>query len=218
MANDAVSGAAQGAASGMSFGPVGAAVGGIIGGISGFMSGKRRKAAAREERRRQARIRMKASPEHLAQVMQSLAPMFREIVASGLGPEFQTMVADNLAKHGLTGTGVGEAFRSSASAAPAIFATKSAAAEAGNVVGRELYAEGISGPAPAPTQNPLIDALMGGARGFMAGGGGTPSSKGGAPVNYGSEGIMTGQTPLPNLTPSQPGTFPAGYAPSVFKK
>lgn len=203
MANEATSGAMQGAMQGASFGPVGA----VVGGISGFMSGRRRQKAARQERRRQARIRTIASPQHLADVMRALQPMFRELVAAGLGPQFQTAVADNLAKHGLTGTGVGEAFRSSAAAAPAIFATTGAASEAKGVVNRELEAEGLAGSAPAPVENPLIGAIMGGARGFMAGGGGSMASpKGGAPVNYGPEGIMTGQTPLPNLDPTKPFT------------
>jgi hypothetical protein len=212
MANDAFEGAASGAAQGSTFGPMGTAIGAGIGAISGFMSGRRRQKAARQERRRQERIRMKASPEHLADVIKSLTPMFREIVASGLGPQFQTAVADNLAKHGMTGTGVGEAFRSSAEAAPAIFATQGAMQEGGQVVGRELAAEGLAGSEPAPTQNPLLDALMGGARGFFAAGGGTPKPKmGGAPVNYGSEGIMTGQ-PLPNLTPEERRGVPNVFA------
>jgi hypothetical protein len=211
MASETASGAASGAAQGASFGPYGAVIGAGIGAISGFMSGRRRKKAERQERRRQERIRMKASPEHLGDVIKSLTPLFREIVASGLGPQFQTAVADNLAKHGLTGTGVGEAFRSSAAAAPAIFATQAATQEGSQVVGRELAAEGMTGPAPAPSQNPLIDALMGGARGFLAAGGNAGPKKGGAPVNYGSEGIMTGQS-LPNLTPEDRHGVPNVFA------
>ena len=210
--SEVLSGAGQGAATGASFGPMGAVVGAGIGALSGFMSGRRRKKAERQERRRQARIRQIASPAHLAETMTALAPMFKQIVASGLGPQFSAMVADSLAKHGMTGTGVGEAMRTGAASAPAIFATQAAGAEAGNVVKRELAAEGMNGPEPAPSQNPILDALMGGARGFLAGGGGTPRpAQGGAPVNYGSAGIMTGQ-PTPNLTPSD------SFVPSVFSR
>jgi hypothetical protein len=218
MADDVVSGAAQGAAQGSALGPYGTAAGAVIGGIAGFMGGRRKQKAARQERRRQERIRATASPAHLADVMKSLQPMMKMIVASNLGPQFQAMVNDSLAKHGLTGTGVGEAFRSSAAAAPAIFATEGAASEAGNVVNRELAAEGMTGPAPAPVQNPLIDALMGGARGIMSMGGGARPASGGAPVNYGSAGIMTGQdstTNLPNITPEQESTNRRGV-PNVF--
>jgi hypothetical protein len=220
MADDALSGAAQGAAQGSALGPMGTAAGAVIGGVSGFMAGRRKQKAARNERRRQTRIRALASPAHLADVMKSLQPMMKMIVASNLGPQFQTMVADSLAKHGLTGTGVGEAFRSSAAAAPAIFATEGAASEAGNVVNRELAAEGMAGPEPAPVQNPLIDALMGGARGVMSMGGSTRPAGGGTPVNYGSAGIMEGQnstTNLPNITPEDEATARHG-TPNVFSR
>src|SRR6266849_8482970 len=105
MADDAMSGAAQGAAQGSALGPYGTAVGAVVGGVAGFMSGRRKQKAARAEKQRQQRIRETASPAHLADVMKSLQPMMKMIVASGLGPQFQTMVNDSLAKHGLTGSG-----------------------------------------------------------------------------------------------------------------
>jgi YmgG-like glycine-zipper protein len=210
MASETASGAASGAAQGAAVGgPYGALIGAGIGAISGFMSGRRRKKAERAERRRQERIRQKASPQHLAAVIQSLQPVFREIVASGLGPQFQTQVNDSLAKHGLTGTGVGEAFRSSAAAAPAIFATQGATSEANQVVNRELYAEGVAGPEPSPAGNPLMDALMGGARGYFAMSAGNPAPPTGAPGVFSERPITGGRGYTDTIAPNIESEFPS---------
>src|SRR6266481_4410882 len=118
----ALGGAASGAATGSVFGPIGTVVGGVVGAAAGFFGGRSKKRAAEERMRKirasQARIRGLASPEHLAEVMGKLQPMMRQIVASGLGPQFQAQVASSLAAHGATGTGVGEAMRAGAASAP----------------------------------------------------------------------------------------------------
>lgn len=210
MASETASGAMQGAATGTAVMPgVGTAIGAGLGALSGFMAGRRRKKAEKNERRRQERIRQKSSPQHLAEVMQSLQPMMREIVASGLGPQFQTMVSDSLAKHGLTGTGVGEAMRTGAAGAPAIFATQMAGQEAGNVVKRELAAEDIAGPEPAPSQNPLLDAAMGGFRGFLGTSMGKPAAAPtGAPDVFSNTPITGGRSFTDTLTPNIESEFP----------
>lgn len=219
MADSTASGAAQGAMAGASLGPWGAVAGGVLGGISGFMSGKKEARARAEEKARQERIRQIASPQHLDQLIQHFQPLFREIVASGLGPQFQTAVADNLAKHGMTGTGVGEAFRTAGKTAPAIFATKAATEEAGSTVQRQLSAEGIAGPPPAQASNPLLDAILGGARGAFSMSSGTSAPKSTGDVLAGVSNPPAGTPTLPNITPAvPPGTFPPGYTPNVFSR
>lgn len=172
MASEVVSGAASGAAQGTAIMPGwGTVIGAGVGAISGFLGGRRRKKAEREERRRQKRIRQIASPEHLKELMAGLQPVMREIVAAGLGPQFQDAVNTNLAQAGLADTGAGEALRGLSMAAPGVMSTQMAGNRAQDVVRNQLAAEGIAGESPAPASNPLLDALMGGARGFMAGGG-----------------------------------------------
>jgi hypothetical protein len=202
---DILGGAAQGAASGTAVAPgYGTAIGAGVGAISGFMAGRRREKAAAQERARQRHIRNLATPEHLKDVMTSLQPMFREVVAAGLGPQFQESVAQSLAQHGLTGTGAGEAIRGGAVGAPAMFATEMAGQKAGEVVRGQLAAEGLAGEAPMPPENPLLSALFSGARGFISGGGSLNFKKPGAPN---SPALFPGDkssdyTSLPNLTPT----------------
>jgi len=183
-------GAVSGAATGMAGGPWGALIGAGVGAIGGFMKGKAEKKKAAEMKKSQARMRGLATPEHLMEVVNHLTPLMRNIVESGLGPQFKQAIDSNLASHGLTGTGAGEAMRTSAQAVPTLAANKMATEEAGNVVGRQLGAESTAaGLEPDPTTNPLMQALLGGARGYMAGGGTFGKSKAPAtPTDMGQPG------------------------------
>jgi hypothetical protein len=48
------------------------------------------------------------------------------MIRSGIGPQFQSGVATNIARRGLTGTGIGTAMQNAALAAPGVFATQAA--------------------------------------------------------------------------------------------
>jgi hypothetical protein len=181
----ALGGAAQGAATGTAIAPgIGTLIGAGVGAIAGFFSGKGKARAAAEHLRKvreaQARIKQLASPEHLAEVMGKLQPLMRQIVASGLGPQFQQQVASSLAAHGATGTGVGEAMRSGAASAPNLMASQMGAEQAGGIVKNEMGAEAAAaGMEPgtadiaAGQENPLMaaltGALQGGAQGYISG-------------------------------------------------
>lgn len=198
----ALSGAASGAATGTAVMPgIGTAIGAGIGAIAGYIGGKKKKKAAKAEKKRQENIRRIASPEHLTELMATLQPMMREVVASGMGPSFQEAVAQSLAKHELTGTGVGEALRAGAVGAPAIFATQLSAEKASETQRTELAAENIAGPPPPEGGNPFLDAMLGGARGFISGGGSLKFKKPaapGAPAAVGG-GVATSAAGTPNL-------------------
>lgn len=128
--------------------------------LSGYLgANKQRKAAAQRE----AQLQRRASPEHLMEIIQKLAPFYRELVNAGLGPRFLQESARAISEAGLSGTGVGEAMRQISKTAPSATATAMATEAGQSTVNNELSA---LGGAPMYTGNPLAEALMAGARGY----------------------------------------------------
>lgn len=171
MASEVGAGAAQGAATGAVAGPWGALIGAAVGAIGGFMKGRAAKKEAERKKKAIAKLQGLATPAHLVEVTNTLNPLFRNIVESGLGPQFKQEIDSMLAKHGGTGTGAGEAMRTSAQAVPTLAANRMALDEATGVVGREMNAAAAEADLDAGTVNPLMEGLLGAARGYMAGGG-----------------------------------------------
>jgi len=119
-----------------------------------------------EERLKAARAA--AGVENFASIVSRLQPLFRELVAGGLGPKFTQDVASSLAKRGLIGSGVGAALKNAAFAAPELFALQSAAGEAGRIQGGQVSAE-LGAPLPSQARvDPFSNALLSGARAFFA--------------------------------------------------
>lgn len=193
-------GAEEGAATGSAAGPWGSLIGAGVGFVGGMMRGKAQAEQARRKRAALERMRGLATPEHLKEVMDHLQPLMRQIVESGLGPQFKQNVDESLAAHGLTGTGAGEALRTSAQAAPAIFAGQEAAAAAPGVVQREMNAEGATAELEPEVDNPLMGAILGAARGYISGKAfgknGSSSSSSQTPVTAGSAGAADAEDPL----------------------
>jgi len=102
--------------------------GAVLGGLGGMSSQKAAKTQAKRSRellrRGVKRARQQLTPEFLIKNAQKLNPLFRELVASGAGPQFQQNVASLLARRGLTGTGIGTALQGAALSAPGIFAAQ----------------------------------------------------------------------------------------------
>jgi hypothetical protein len=158
----------------MAAGPWGALVGAAIGAVGGFARQRAQNRKIAQMKAEAARMKFLASPQHLNEVMTTLQPLMKNIVASGLGPQFQQSVNQSLAEHGLTGTGVGEAMRTGAAGAPALFTAGMTEQAAEGQVGREMGAEQSATDTLAATpvgENPLMGALLDGARGYLAGGG-----------------------------------------------
>ena len=216
----AASGAASGAAAGASFGPWGAVGGAVIGGISGYLSGKSKKRAIEERNQQLRKARALATPAHLKELMVSMSPMFREIVAAGLGPQFMQEVSVGLSRHGLTGTGAGEAMRTASTQAPAVAAAGMAADRAERVQRNEVNTA-LQSADIQPVPNPLLETLQGGVQGAFsmarAFGEKRPSTSG---VNDGRTGLINPGTPgiasdsPVNLTPVT--QFGPGYQPNVW--
>lgn len=183
----------------------------VVAGISalqGFMSSRSARAAARTQTNR---LKLRASPEHLMDVIKKLTPFYRELVASGLGPQFLQESARQISLAGLTGTGVGEALRGVAGAVPTALATGMANEAAQGVVQNELAS--VGGMTAGGT-NPLADALAAGARAYI----GTSEALRSRAAQGRNELINRPNTPLPtspfNPPPSgsggapEPGLFP----------
>lgn len=136
----------------------------------GLFGGMRQADMSNEQREmieeRVAAARGAASAENFAGIVARLTPMFREVVAAGLGPAFQESVSRTMAKRGLTGTGVGAAFSNASAAMPNIMAFQSAMGEAGRIQEGQIGAE-LGAPIPGPRMDPFTTALVTGARAFF---------------------------------------------------
>ena len=195
MASETGKGAMEGAATGAAAGPWGALIGAAVGAIGGLMKGKARKKEEKRMKENQARMRALATPAHLQEVIAHMTPLMRNIVESGLGPQFKMEIDKNLAQHGATGTGAGEAIRSAAQAVPSLMTAEKAFDASTAQVGRELNTEATAaGLEPPVAENPLMQALLGGARGYMSGGGTFNFGKG----KGGAEGTIAKTGPSDN--------------------
>lgn len=160
----------------------------LIGAVAGYKQGKASQQSEKENQKRIQAARAAAGPENFAALLAKLQPIFREIVASGLGPQFAQGIASNLARRGLVGSGVGTALQNAALAAPDIFALQQAAGEAGRIQTGQVGAElGLAASLPPQVRlDPLVQALTLGAR-----------------ANYGTRQGREPETLFPNLTPVQ---------------
>src|SRR5262245_47991440 len=129
--------------------------------LSNYIGSRGARAAAQTQTNR---LKLRASPEHLMDVIRKLQPFYRELVASGLGPQFLQESARQISMAGLTGTGVGEALRTVAGTVPQAAATGMASEAAQGVVQNELASVGGM---TAGGGNPLADALAAGARAYI---------------------------------------------------
>lgn len=136
--------------------------------ISGVLQAQQFNTANAEARRRFGRAEAAATPQHLTDTIAALQPLFRQLAAHGLGSAFQEAVAQNLALHGMTGTGTGEALRTASLAIPETTAFQGAQEAGQSLVNSQISTE-IGAPAPQPNVNPFTAALLFGARGLISG-------------------------------------------------
>lgn len=98
------------------------AIAAAVGAISGYMGARSKNKAARRQRdaikAREAAALAALSPEAVSKAANKYRPLFREQIAGGEGPLLKQATASSLARHGLTGTGVGESIRALAQTAP----------------------------------------------------------------------------------------------------
>lgn len=116
------------------------------------------------------RARERATPEAFIDIFKTLQPLFREIVASGAGPQLQGALLSGLAKSGGKDTGRGLALAAAGATAGETLALNLTAQESGRVQAGQVGAElgGIGGlTAIGPRQDPIISALVSGAAGFF---------------------------------------------------
>lgn len=200
MATEGVAeGAVQGAAAGTAIMPgVGTLIGAGVGALAGFMGSR---SAAKNRRTQTNRLKLRASPQHLIDVMKQLAPFYRELVAAGLGPAFLQESARQISLAGLSGTGVGEALGSISRAVPGAAAAGMTSEAAQGVVNRELASVGGM---PVETSNPLADALSAGLRGYI-GASEAQRARDAAIINRSNRTVMN---PTSTTTPTVPYTGP----------
>ena len=135
----AATGASVGAAVGGPFGAgVGAAAGFVLGGLAG---GKAKDDAKKEQRRREQQILQLSSPQQILQNARKFQNQFGAIAGLG-GQALQSTVATNIARRGLTGTGLGTALTGAALSAPGIFATRDSLGRAQQTANLQVAALG----------------------------------------------------------------------------
>jgi hypothetical protein len=124
------------------FGPIGTGIGAVAGGIFGGLSGGKGEDEAKKAKERQRqRAVVAASPGNLIENVRRVQPAVTNMIRSGIGPQFQSGVATNIARRGLTGTGIGTAMQNAALAAPGVFATQAAIPIAQQISSNQLGAE-----------------------------------------------------------------------------
>lgn len=142
-------------------------INGLIGAYSGIRAAGAQNKAIALTQERLGEARKAASAENFASLVARLQPLFRELVASGLGPQFQQTLATQIAKSGLTGSGVGNALKGMGSAMPGIFALQQAFGEAGRIQEGQIGVE-LGFPMPSPKSDPFSEALVRGASAYFA--------------------------------------------------
>ncbi len=132
-----------------------------IGVGSGISNARAQNKALEEQKRRIERARALASPEQLVANLKALRPQFRELIAAGLGPQFQQGIASFLGRTGLGDTGVGATIGASAVGAPEIFAFSAALNQARSVQAGQVSAElGLAATLPPGVEeNPILVGL-----------------------------------------------------------
>jgi len=137
----------------------------------GFLQAQDSNAARADVQAQIGRARERATPEAFIDIFKTLQPLFREIVASGAGPQLQGAILSGLAKSGGKDTGRGLALAAAGASAGDTLALNLTANEAGRIQTGQVGAElgGIGGlTAIGPRQDPIIQALAQGAAGFFA--------------------------------------------------
>ena len=156
------------------------AIAAAVGAISAF-SGARSRNKARKKQKRAVKERERdalaqLSPEAVTGATKKFQPLFREMIAGGEGPLLKQSTASSLARHGLTGTGVGEAIRGLSATAPDAEAFRRALEKGYNT---QLSIADTINQRPIPDymrDNPYMSAISGAAQGaFGAGLGGAPT-------------------------------------------
>lgn len=180
----------------------------VVAGVSALSSYMGSRSQAKAARTQTNRLKLRASPEHLMDVVRKLMPFYRELVASGLGPQFLQESARQISLAGLSGTGVGEALRQTASAVPNATAAGLASEAGRGVVQNELASVGGMS---AGGGNPLADALSAGASAY-AGTAAAQRLRGEQLISRSNNRPMT---PVPITPPTQPGV-PGPDEPSLF--
>lgn len=148
---------------------IAAAVGAItaFAGASSKNKAKRRQREAIKARERAALQAL--SPEAVAGAAKKYQPLFREQIAGGEGPLLKQGVSSSLARHGLTGTGVGEAIRGLSLSAPDHEAFRRALEKGWDT---QLGIANTINARPIPDymrENPYTAALGGAAQGAFGG-------------------------------------------------
>ena len=128
--------------------------------------------AAREATTEQlAEARKFASPENFINVFKTLQPLFREIVASGAGPQLTGAILGSLGKSGGKDTARGQALAAAGAGAGETLALGLTQQETGRVQAGQVSAALGSANILAglqPRVDPIISALEAGAAGFFA--------------------------------------------------
>ena len=172
----------------------------IAAGVSALSNFMGSRTAARNARTQTNRLKLRASPEHLRDVINKLMPFYRELVASGLGPQFLHESARQISLAGLSGTGVGEALRTASQAVPNATAAGLASEAGQGVVQNELASVGGM---PMNNSNPLADALAAGAAAY-AGTAGAQRVRGEQLI---ARSNNTPLTPTPTTQPPRTGSL-----------
>lgn len=198
--SDIVQGAGTGAAAGAPAGPWGAAIGAGVGAVSGYFAGRSRRKAEREQQALYHRATTNLGAKAVMRLQRKLLPQFREQIAAGIGPQFSQQVADNLARHGLTGTGIGETIRDASYAVPGIEAFNQSLDRALQI--KQAQSAAMLGRASAAQSrtSPVAEALGAGANAYLL-----------SSIYGGQNRRPPAPTETPNLFPTeQPSIFDLG--------
>jgi len=173
-AGEVLEGAGSGAVTGAALtggNPWGVAIGAAVGAIGGFLGSSSSRKANRRQASLQRRAQRMLRPEQILKVATKVTPKFRALVAGGVGPGIEGRVAANLARSGLTDTGVGEALRTMSFSLPGVIASRGAldfAQQAQAARANALLGAAAIPPTPSGVLAALAGGLQGGLGTFLA--------------------------------------------------
>jgi len=167
-----------------------------IAALSGIRDAKARNDAISFTKQQLANARRLASTDNFTDIVSRLQPVFRELVAQGLGPSFQQNLSSNLAKRGLTDTGAGTALQNVGESVPSTFALREALSEGGRIQEGQVGAE-LGFPSIGARTDPFSEALVRGATAFFV-----TNQRDRDQSQGGTEGLQEQRELFPNLSGS----------------
>jgi hypothetical protein len=104
----------------------------VVAGVSALSSVFSQSSGNKAKKKAQTRVARYAGPDYVIPALQRYLPIFRNLLLSQLGAGYGSQAATSLARHGFTGSGIGEIVRGLSQVAPEFEAFRAALGAAEN--------------------------------------------------------------------------------------